>query len=49
MAVVMGGAIAADVGIIMAGAEVVDTTMAGGIIAIFGDLTSNHAEGPLSS
>jgi hypothetical protein len=37
MAVVMDGAIAADAGIITGGAEVVATTMVGGIIAI-GDL-----------
>jgi hypothetical protein len=40
MAVVMDGAIAADAGIITGGAEVVATTMVGGIIAITGDLTS---------
>ena len=34
MAVVMDGAIAADAGIITGGAEVVATTMVGGIIAI---------------
>jgi hypothetical protein len=35
----MDGAIAADAGIITGGAEVVATTMVGGIIAITGDLT----------
>jgi hypothetical protein len=44
MAVVMDGAIAADAGIITGGAEVVATTMVGGIIAITGDLTSISSE-----
>jgi hypothetical protein len=48
MAVVMDGAIAADAGIITGGAEVVATTMVGGIIAITGDLTSISSERPLS-
>jgi hypothetical protein len=38
IAVVMDGVIAADAGIITGGAEVVGTTMVGGIIAIIGDL-----------
>lgn len=46
MAVVMDGAIAADAGIITGGAEVVATTMVGGIIAITGNLTSIFSEGP---
>jgi hypothetical protein len=44
----MDGAIAADAGIITGGAEVVATTMVGGIIAITGDLTSISSERPLS-
>jgi hypothetical protein len=40
MAVVMGGDIAAVVAIITAGAVAAATTMAGGIIAIGGDLSS---------
>lgn len=48
MAVVMDGAIAADAGIITGGAEVVATTMVGGIIAITGDLNLISSKRPLS-
>ena len=47
MAVVMDGAIAGDAGIITGGAEVVATTMVGGIIAITGDLIPMSSKGPL--
>jgi hypothetical protein len=44
----MDGAIAAGAGIITGGAEVMATTMVGGIIAITGDLTFISSERPLS-
>jgi hypothetical protein len=46
MAVIMDGVIAADAGIITGGAEVMATTMVGGIIAI-GDLVCQLERGRL--
>jgi hypothetical protein len=48
MAAAMDGAIAVDAGIITAGAEVVATTMVGGIIAITGNLNTVSSKRPLS-